>query len=506
MTKTLRSSQKKPTTPKKGGTSTKADTKPTPASAPNSKLRIPKLKKDKKRDGDSPLVSTPSSGIDEIKTPKKVSFAAKNQNSDGPETTGKAGKGKKSILKKTSKVKKPSGMEGEERGKKKSKEAKKNPKQDPSKVPAANEPSASEKPKASKQTDGKGKDSNSVKGEDNDNSDKKRAKSVMINKFSLNPEEQPKRSSSRVSRRKKKVSKQHSVDGADGDDDTEIVFNSKMTEEKLSLLQMSPLSKLISEKDKDAAAAEVYGEGATFADTVLRKRKRQVDDDQDAEIIYLDEDAEQAAKKQKSLQEENGRHKSLSASSKKLETRRLKRKIHELKRKGALTITEKETTDVGVVYLGHIPHGFYEKEIKGYFSQYGEVTRVRLSRSKKTARSRGFAFIEFADKEVAVAAAESMDGYLMHGRRLEAKLIEPERLHADTFKGANRTFRRIPFSTLERRGVIQRSRDPLKLSQRSRNVQKNMKRKKANLARRGIVYDFPLATPSTVTEPSTEKA
>jgi nucleolar protein 15 len=35
------------------------------------------------------------------------------------------------------------------------------------------------------------------------------------------------------------------------------------------------------------------------------------------------------------------------------------------------------------VYLGRIPHGFYEEEIKGYFSQFGEVTRVRLSRSKK---------------------------------------------------------------------------------------------------------------------------
>lgn len=37
-----------------------------------------------------------------------------------------------------------------------------------------------------------------------------------------------------------------------------------------------------------------------------------------------------------------------------------------------------------VIYLGHIPHGFYEKQMQGFFSQFGDVTRLRLCRSKKT--------------------------------------------------------------------------------------------------------------------------
>ena len=37
----------------------------------------------------------------------------------------------------------------------------------------------------------------------------------------------------------------------------------------------------------------------------------------------------------------------------------------------------------GVIYLGHIPHGFYEDEIRGFFSQFGTIHKVRLSRSKK---------------------------------------------------------------------------------------------------------------------------
>jgi len=37
----------------------------------------------------------------------------------------------------------------------------------------------------------------------------------------------------------------------------------------------------------------------------------------------------------------------------------------------------------GVVYLGRIPHGFYEDQIRGFLSQFGDITRLRLSRNKK---------------------------------------------------------------------------------------------------------------------------
>lgn len=37
----------------------------------------------------------------------------------------------------------------------------------------------------------------------------------------------------------------------------------------------------------------------------------------------------------------------------------------------------------GVVYVGHLPHGFYETQLKDYFSQFGSVTKVHVSRNKK---------------------------------------------------------------------------------------------------------------------------
>lgn len=40
----------------------------------------------------------------------------------------------------------------------------------------------------------------------------------------------------------------------------------------------------------------------------------------------------------------------------------------------------------GVIYIGHIPRGFYEEGMQGFFSQFGRVVRLRLARSKKSGR------------------------------------------------------------------------------------------------------------------------
>ena len=46
-------------------------------------------------------------------------------------------------------------------------------------------------------------------------------------------------------------------------------------------------------------------------------------------------------------------------------------------------VAAKDKSEVGVIYLGRIPHGFYEEEMESYFSQFGQVSRLRLSRNKK---------------------------------------------------------------------------------------------------------------------------
>ena len=76
----------------------------------------------------------------------------------------------------------------------------------------------------------------------------------------------------------------------------------------------------------------------------------------------------------------------------------VKRKLEKAKRKPVSNYTyhwsfmfsyAAQTQDRGVIYLGRIPHGFYEEQMKSYFKQFGDVTRLRLSRNKKVCVSDG---------------------------------------------------------------------------------------------------------------------
>ncbi|CDS01159.1 hypothetical protein [Sporisorium scitamineum] len=98
------------------------------------------------------------------------------------------------------------------------------------------------------------------------------------------------------------------------------------------------------------------------------------------------------------------------------------------------------STTPGVLYIGRLPKGFFEKQLKAYFSQFGDVTRLRVSRNKKTGASKHYAFIEFADKDVAQIVQETMHNYLIDGRLLQVKEVPRDKVHPELWVGANRKF------------------------------------------------------------------
>lgn len=103
-----------------------------------------------------------------------------------------------------------------------------------------------------------------------------------------------------------------------------------------------------------------------------------------------------------------------------------------------------KSNEPGVIYVGRVPRGFFEAQMKKYFSQFGKVNRLRLSRNKKTGASKHYAFVEFASTEVADIVARTMDNYLMFGHILKCKLIPAESVHPDLFKGAGQRFKVDP--------------------------------------------------------------
>ncbi|XP_067930199.1 MKI67 FHA domain-interacting nucleolar phosphoprotein-like [Watersipora subatra] len=112
------------------------------------------------------------------------------------------------------------------------------------------------------------------------------------------------------------------------------------------------------------------------------------------------------------------------------------KKAPEIKRKGQLNTADTK----GVVYIGHLPKGFEEHELVGYFKQFGEVNRVRVSRSKKTGQSKGYGYVQFKDEEVANIVADTMNNYIMFRKSLKAHVVEPEKIHKDLFNNCDKLF------------------------------------------------------------------
>ncbi|ESR43878.1 hypothetical protein CICLE_v10013752mg [Citrus x clementina] len=104
-----------------------------------------------------------------------------------------------------------------------------------------------------------------------------------------------------------------------------------------------------------------------------------------------------------------------------------------------------------VLYIGRIPHGFYEKEMHAFFSQFGTIKRLRIARNKKlrTGKSKHFGFIEFNDPEVAEVVADAMHGYLLFEHILQVHLIPPEHVHLKLWRGFNCQYKPLDWVEVE---------------------------------------------------------
>ncbi|KNC97019.1 hypothetical protein, variant [Spizellomyces punctatus DAOM BR117] len=164
-----------------------------------------------------------------------------------------------------------------------------------------------------------------------------------------------------------------------------------------------------------------------------------------------------------------------------------KEALMERTRKGKDTTA---TSKPGVVFLGRIPHGFYEKEMKAYFSQFGDVKRLRLSRNKKTGKSKHYAFIEFSSEDTAKIVAETMDNYLLFNHLLRCKFVPEDGVHPETWKGADKKFKVIPRAKLQRE---KHNKSPSKKThdRQVKSLLEKESNKRARLQALGIDYDFP---------------
>jgi nucleolar protein 15 len=128
--------------------------------------------------------------------------------------------------------------------------------------------------------------------------------------------------------------------------------------------------------------------------------------------------------------------------------------------------------------------------MRAYFSQFGEITRLRLSRNRLTGRSKHYAFVEFASVTVAKIVAETMDNYLMYSHILKCKYVPAEQLHPEVWKGANRRFKRTPWNRIEKKR-LEKGKSREQWTKRIDQEQRKRQAKADKLKTLGYEFDLP---------------
>ncbi|TRX97512.1 hypothetical protein FHL15_001790 [Xylaria flabelliformis] len=177
--------------------------------------------------------------------------------------------------------------------------------------------------------------------------------------------------------------------------------------------------------------------------TSVAERKEEqpaIDDDDENQASESEDEAQALAKVVDSDAEEEEEDDSPEQEMKNLDLPKVSKDV--------VKASESNDSEPGVVYIGRIPKGFYEHQMREYFTQFGQVNKIRMSRNKTTGQSKHFAFIEFAELGVAEIVAKTMDNYLLAGHILKVKMVPKSQIHDKLWIGANKRFKKIPWNKM----------------------------------------------------------
>jgi polyadenylate-binding protein len=72
-------------------------------------------------------------------------------------------------------------------------------------------------------------------------------------------------------------------------------------------------------------------------------------------------------------------------------------------------------------YIGNLPFGALEEDIKAFFTEQAPVTDVYLAKDSETGKDRGFGFVSFETEADMMKAIQALDGSFFKGRRLAVR-------------------------------------------------------------------------------------
>ena len=90
------------------------------------------------------------------------------------------------------------------------------------------------------------------------------------------------------------------------------------------------------------------------------------------------------------------------------------------------------------IFVGNLSFETTDDDLRAEFAAFGELTSVTVLKDKFTNKSRGFGFVEMANKEEATKAVEALNGKSINGRTINVAEARPKEERSSTGGGGNR--------------------------------------------------------------------
>lgn len=78
------------------------------------------------------------------------------------------------------------------------------------------------------------------------------------------------------------------------------------------------------------------------------------------------------------------------------------------------------------LYVGNLAFSTTEGDLSALFSQVGNIQSLKLMTDRDTGQSRGFAFVELADRSEGESAISQFNGHMLNGRAIKVNEAKPQ--------------------------------------------------------------------------------
>ena len=96
------------------------------------------------------------------------------------------------------------------------------------------------------------------------------------------------------------------------------------------------------------------------------------------------------------------------------------------------------------IFVAGLPYDLDDAELEEIFEKFGTIVSAKVAIDKETGKSKGFAFVEMADRNEAMNAISALDGQLINGRPIAVKEAEQRENRTPNPRTPNGDFNQKP--------------------------------------------------------------